>query len=760
MLTMGSLFDGIGGFPLAAVHNGITPVWASEIEPFPMEVTKLRFPDMVHVGDITKLDGAKLPPVHVICGGSPCQDLSVAGQRRGLAGERSGLFMDQIRIVKEMRKADERRGIPAYFIRPRYLIWENVPGAFSSADGEDFRAVIEEIVRVKDSACHVPRPDTGRWEPAGAAILGDQFSLAWRVLDAQYWGVAQRRRRIFLVADFGGRTAPQILFKQDSLSGDSAPGRSAGENTASAAEGSADDTGGACLTPWDVQSRRVFEESGVWPALYGGEGGGHGYIQTEEIRTFHVNQRDEVIDLQGISGALLATRNMQMQTFVACEPKLCLNDHGGQRMDITEEMVPTLRAGAGGHLPLVVQPEDYPDSEESCGGSHANPPLAAGVVSKGDGDCFLTPEIHTSLTSGGGQAGQGYPCVLTAAFVPGAGAAAQTVGYQEECAPTIKTSHAPAVLCLNDQGGSQMHLTENISGTLRAQEHGHQPLVMATQQGGAEIGEGICPTITASAGMSGNNQPVLFENHGIDARYTGPHAVAPTMSARMGTGGNNVPLVGTPVAFSLDSKDSNSMKSGNPYSGCRQTELARTIDTTNPDPSKNQGGIAILQETICIAGNIIDREVQNGGNGLGCQPDISYTLTGMDRHAVFSRQRSDEFSENDVTATQSARQYKDATDLICQPCQQTVGTIGYSDHKEGNNQLLSEDKCIVEKRNLIRRLTPLECERLQGFPDGWTDIPGASDSARYKALGNSVAIPCVDFVLRGIAYFLRKFQDQ
>lgn len=145
MLTMGSLFDGIGGFPLAAVHNGIMPVWASEIEPFPMEVTKIRFPEMIHVGDITKLDGAKLPPVHVICGGSPCQDLSVAGQRRGLAGERSGLFMDQIRIVKEMRKADERRGIPAHLIRPRYLVWENVPGAFSSANGEDFRAVVEEI---------------------------------------------------------------------------------------------------------------------------------------------------------------------------------------------------------------------------------------------------------------------------------------------------------------------------------------------------------------------------------------------------------------------------------------------------------------------------------------------------------------------------------------------------------------------------------------------------------------------------------------
>lgn len=202
--------------------------------------------------------------------------------------------------------------------------------------------------------------------------------------------------------------------------------------------------------------------------------------------------------------------------------------------------------------------------------------------------------------------------------------------------------------------------------------------------------------------------PVLFENHGIDARYTGPHEVAPTMSASYGSGGNNVPLVSE------------------------------------------------LPESYCIAGNIIDREVQNGGNGLGCQPDLSYTLTSADRHAVFSRQRSDEFLENRVTATQSARQHKDATDLVCEPYQEVIGTIGASDHKGINNQYVSGDKCIVENRNLIRRLTPLECERLQGFPDGWTDIPGASDSARYKALGNSVAIPCVDFILRGIAYFLRE----
>ena len=675
MMTMGSLFDGIGVFPLAASRNGIIPVWASEIEAFPIQVTKLRFPQMQHTGDITKLNGKTLPLVDVICGGSPCQDLSVAGQRRGLAGERSGLFMEQVRIVKEMRNADENRGLPDHLVRPRYLVWENVPGAFSSAQGEDFRAVIEEIVRIKDSACHVPRPDTGRWEPAGATILGDRFSLAWRVLDAQYWGVAQRRRRIFLVADFGGHTAPQILFEQDRLFGDSSESQSAGQGTAGTASQGTDHTGGTCLTPWDVQSRRIFSEDTVWPALYGGEGGGHGYIQKKEQEN--------------------------------AEQVLCLNDQGGERMDITEGFTATLRAGMSGHPPLV-----------------AEQTAVSGVVTKGNGDCFLTPDVHTSLTGGGGQAGQGYPCVLTAGFCGNASAEAGGIGYQSERSPTLKTGTAPSILCLNDQGESEMHLSEAVTGTLQEQEHGYQPLVLASGQGGAEIGTGICPTITEAAGTSGNNQPILFENHGIDSRYTGPHAVAPTMSARYGTGGNNVPLI-------------------------------------SDDP-----------QSYCIAGNIIDREVQNGGNGLGCQPDISYTLTGMDRHVVFSRQRSDELVENEVVSTQSARQHKDATDLVCQPDifgQSQYGAYAEGcttlrasggDHGGGSENLVAMSGENPAERRLIRRLTPLECERLQGFPDGWTDMPGASDSARYKALGNSVAIPCVDFVLRGIAYFLCRNQEE
>ena len=165
---------------------------------------------MRHVGDITKLVGAELPPVDIIAGGSPCQDLSVAGKRAGLAGERSGLFMEQIRIVKEMRQADEARqrthGTDEP-VCPRFMVWENVPGAFSSADGEDFRAVLEETCRIADGAVSIPRPPAGRWKSAGT-ILGDGFSIAWRVLDAQYWGVPQRRKRIFLVADFGGDAAP------------------------------------------------------------------------------------------------------------------------------------------------------------------------------------------------------------------------------------------------------------------------------------------------------------------------------------------------------------------------------------------------------------------------------------------------------------------------------------------------------------------------------------------------------------------------
>lgn len=240
MMTLGSLFDGAGTMPFAAMLCGIKPVWSSEIEKFPCEVTKKRFPDVRQLGDVTKINGAEIEPVDIITFGSPCQDLSVAGQRAGLKGERSGLFMEAVRIIKEMRQNAIRTNQP---VRPRYAVWENVPGAYSSSKGEDFRVVLEELCKVVDREVSIPRPTKGKWERAGAivgnAADGTGYSVAWRTLDAQYWGVPQRRRRIWLVADFGGESAPEILFKREGLRRDFAKSRAAWERVAETAEGSA-----------------------------------------------------------------------------------------------------------------------------------------------------------------------------------------------------------------------------------------------------------------------------------------------------------------------------------------------------------------------------------------------------------------------------------------------------------------------------------------------------------------------------------------
>ena len=272
----------------------------------------------------------------------------------------------------------------------------------------------------------------------------------------------------------------------------------------------------------------------------------------------------------------------------------------------------------------------------------------SGILTKGNGDASLMSELNYSLSCGGGQAGQGYPCVLTAAFSAGAGASAGPIGYAEEVSPTLKGSPSgncmPSVMCLHDQGGQRMDVCENMTGTLRANEKGHQPLV--------------------------------YENHSIDARVRESSEISPTVTARYGTGGGNTPLVQEP------------------------------------------------NEVYCIVGNVIDRQPENGGNGCGYQQDLAYTLTALDRHAVYARQRVDEFRNDDIASTQSARQAKDATDLVVESDRQYA--------------------------QLIRRLTPLECERLQGFPDGWTNIPGASDSARYRALGNSVPVPCVEFIMKSL----------
>ena len=256
-------------------------------------------------------------------------------------------------------------------------------------------------------------------------------------------------------------------------------------------------------------------------------------------------------------------------------------------------------------------------------------------------------DLHNIAGALGAQPGMKQQTFI-ASFSAGAGATAGTIGYAEEVAPTLKGSPSgncmPSVMCLHDQGGQRMDVCENMTGTLRASEKGHQPLV--------------------------------YENHSIDARVRESSEISPTVTARFGTGGGNTPLVQEP------------------------------------------------NEVYCIVGNIIDRQPENGGNGCGYQENLAYTITTCDRHAVYARQRVDEFKNDDIASTQSARQAKDATDLVVEPDRQYA--------------------------QFIRRLTPWECELLQGFPPDWTDIPSASDSARYRALGNSVPVPCVEFIMKSL----------
>ncbi len=385
MLTLGSLFDGAGTFPFAAQQCGVKAVWASEIESFPIEVTKKRFPEMKHLGDITKVDGAEIEPVDIVTFGSPCQDLSVAGKRAGLDGERSGLFMEAVRIIKEMRCKTNGR-------YPSIAIWENVPGAFSSNKGEDFRTVLEELCKIKGSDTLIPKPPKrgGRnaWNDAGL-IVGDGFSIAWRVLDAQFWGVPQRRRRIFLVADFRGQCAGKILFEREGLSRSFAESRQAWQGF--------------------THSLAYCPSTRVWDA----RGNGDGDINPT-ITGDHNNRITDYTTL------LVRER--------------CGCEDGGKGVLIQENKSGTI----------------------SC-----------------NNDQFL---------------------VITDADL-----------YNQAHSGNI-------VNCLN---------VDDI-GEARANEI----IVMATQQGGAEIGHDLCPTITAAAGTSGNNQPVICYaldrssfNQGINAQY-------------------------------------------------------------------------------------------------------------------------------------------------------------------------------------------------------------------------------------------------
>ena len=594
-LTLGSLFDGSGGFPLGGLLSGITPVWASEIEPFPIRVTTKRLPFMKHYGDVSRMDGRKIEPVDIITFGSPCQNMSIAGRREGLDGSRSSLFYEAVRIVKEMRCATDGR-------YPRYIVWENVPGAFSSNKGADFQSVLEEICSVKGYEIDPARPE--RWANAGE-IVADDFSLAWRVFDAQYWGVPQRRKRIYLVADFAGGSAGKILFESEGVSGYTPQG----------------------FRPW-----------------------------------------------QGVAGAFAEGAGAS-----GC---VCLNDQGGSRIDVPEDVAATLRAENHGHPPCVMG--------------------AAGFCTE-----------HSAQARG--------------------------IGYGEETSPTLRAGTVPAAVYENHSQD-----TRYIG-----------PLETA-------------PTVNATYGMGGNNQPFVVETpktlkirSGCEGGGKGA-LIQDNKSATLGC--NNDQTLFVPKVYGICSKDSNAMKSENPKSGFYEAETSRCLDANGGNPTCNQGGMAV----VALQGSMIGRADKNGPQGSGVNEDVSFTLDVVDRHAVAYCMTTGTYTQTleEQSPTLMARDYKDPP-------------------------VVNE----TEPEYIVRRLTPTECARLQGFPDWWcaglgTDEPTEdeiefwtevfeihrsvmgtsskpksrnqivkwlknphSDSAEYKMWGNGVALPNVYFVLSGIVYY-------
>ena len=364
-LTLGSLFDGSGGFPLAGLLAGIRPVWASEIEPFPIRVTTKRLPFVKHLGDINGIYGDEIEPVDIITFGSPCTDMSVAGKRAGLGGKQSSLFYEAVRIIKEMRCATDGK-------YPRFIVWENVPGAFSSNKGEDFRCVLEEVCSVKDEGVSVPRPPKGKWPNAGE-IVGDGYSVAFRQIDAQLWGVPQRRKRIYLVADFAGWGAGKVLFESEGVSGYSAEGFRAWQGAARHTEEGAGAAGGVrggvtCLCDQGGQRMDVMEDAAC----------------TLRAEAHHPPC---VLDAAGFC-----------------------TEHSAQARGIgyEEETSPTLRAGT---VPAAVALENHPaDSRVKLSGDGKVQTLTS-RMGTGGGNVPMVMDAETPKTlkirAGGGSGGKG-----------------------------------------------------------------------------------------------------------------------------------------------------------------------------------------------------------------------------------------------------------------------------------------------------------------------------------------------------------------
>ena len=593
-----SLFDGSGGFPLAASLCGIEPVYASEVEPYPIAVTKSRFPSMKHLGDVSMINGADIEPVDIITFGSPCQDMSVAGKRAGLkhtaVGDdettRSGLFLEAIRIIKEMRLATNG-------IYPRFAVWENVPGAFSSNKGEDFRTVLEEFIRISEPNAVMPAVPQAGWAYSDC-INGDGWSVAYRTFDAQYWGVPQRRRRIYLVADFRGQRAGEILFKREGLRGHTAQSGTQGQEIAGDIGNGikADDRKRNCLTAYSFDSLASNSMKSKNPFS--------GCRVVEVSKTLDTSTPDPSKNQGGIA-------------IVQC---IVLDDQGGQQINVRSDgKSPILRAEAHGNLPCVIQ---------------------------------------------------------SAGFCPEQSAKTRGIGYEENISPTLRAGATPGVVIVSDARGN---------------------------------GDGeTCPTIT------------------------GDH--------------NN-----------------------------RVTDYTALCIEKMP--------------VYCLQGNGIDRADTAGCNGKGWREDKCYTLNTIDRPAVC-------YGIGNGQVAQTKLNIEEKTIVLDRAFFNQGQNAKYDPQFYTDGicpTLVAKGPAAVQIHYIVRRLTPTECARLQGFPDGWgildekedftedeykfwlnirntyVKINGKSekeytkaqmltwyrklhtDSAEYKMWGNGIALPNALYVMQGIA---------
>lgn len=591
---------------------------------------------MIHLGDITKIHGDEIEPVDCITFGSPCQDLSIAGRRAGLAGERSGLFMEAVRIIKEMRSSTNG-------LYPTFAIWENVPGAFSSNNGDDFRAVLEELACVEQPNAVIPGPPRGgRWSKAGA-IAGNGWSLAWRQLDSQYFGVAQRRKRIALILDLGGQRAGEILFERTSLSRHPDPciqawkevagltanrpagndrmvgaGFLCGSSRNADSRGTEADRAGKSEAEERTSGDKCCEAAAYTLKIRSGcAGGGKGaLVQTEKTGTLSTIQDQTIFQL-------------------IQEPTYCIS---GNTVDRKTNQNGTGVRESGAFTVNTVD-------RHAVAYALQNQNLCID-----DALPFDTTQITSKVNKSNPQWG-------------------------DPCHPLAAAAHPPAaVIRISDE------------------EMPVQPMVLESNQVHATVTQnGICPTLPASMGLGGGyvpmitdhpaDRPVVFENHAQDARYKEAPTCSPTVVARWGTGGGNTPLVAVPrqvTSYGIGNGQARAYAS---------KEKSGTLDTMHD------------AQAVAI--------------------EYSGCLNPWD--------------------TQARRVYGEDGTFPALPSRESAG---------GNQQAVLAGQ---RTRWIVRRLTPTECERLQGYPDGWTDIGEwtdtkgkkhkPADSPRYKALGNSIALP-------------------